>query len=149
MSNDNTGFAGLPPQSLAQALAAQDASALTKQRSYMQWTLPADLVGEDFMKEFSEADLTFRMVDLMPKEQEDAAELGGDSGARIAREMLFASMHRIGNWNPRKDRDRLEDWWNSIGPRCTGLVQAAYVKMQSVEAKDVAMFLESGTKGRG
>jgi hypothetical protein len=134
---------------LARAAIAQDAGVLRKARAYTEFTLPKALLSDEYENSrFTKDDLVIRMVDLTPKEQEASAELGGSSGARIAREMVFASLYKIGPWDPRKDRDSLEEWWEAIGPRCTQLVQAAYVKTQSVEEDDVTSFLASGKKGR-
>lgn len=135
---------------LAHALATGDSSKLKKARTYTEFTLPADLVSDDYADAgFTEADLTLRMVELTPEEQENAAELGGQKASAISREMFFASFYRIGDWEPRKNRDKLEDWYRAIGPKCTSLLQAAFVQMQSAEEKDVTTFLASGKKGRG
>lgn len=141
-------FAGIPD--LAKALATGDSSLLGKKaRPYEEFTLPEKYVSEDFRDNgFTDEDLTFRMMDLRPSEQEAAAELGGEKASAISREMLFASLMQIGSWDPRKNRDRLEQWWASLGPRCTGLVQAAFVKTQSVEQEDVEAFLASSKRGR-
>lgn len=135
---------------LAHALATGDSSALKKERTYWENTLPADLVSDDYASSgFTEDDLTFQMVELTPDEQEKAAELGGQSSSAISREMLFASLYKIGDWEPRRNRDKLEDWYKAIGPKCTSLLQAAFVQMQSVEEKDINTFLAAGKKGRG
>lgn len=135
---------------LANALATGDSSKLKKARTYTEYKLPAKLLGDEWEhSDFTEADLVVRMTQLKMSEQEDAADLGGGSAAKITREMLFASLYQIGDWEPKKDRDRLQDWITAIGPKCVNLLQTAFVKMQSAEEDDIEMFLSSAKKGRG
>lgn len=142
------GFAGI--SELARAAATGDMSGLKKARIYTEYTLPLSLAGDAWESSgFEDKDRIVRMVELTAGEQETAAELGGSSGLKISREMLYASLYQIGDWHPRKDRRKLESWWNCIGPKWTNLLQTAFMKMQSVEEEDVESFLSSGAKGRG
>lgn len=94
-------------------------------------------------------DLQFRMVELTSREQDKAAKLAGDSKSKLTRELIFASLYRVGDWPTNGNRRKLEAWYKAIGPRCQRLVEAAFVALNSVEEEDVASFLDEALVGLG
>jgi hypothetical protein len=116
----------------------------------MEFRIPADVVGMTWGSSgFADTDLVFRMIELTPMAQDQAMKRGGRNQAKIATEMVLASVWQIGSWRTRADRAKLESWYTAIGPRGRKLVEAAWMSLHSMEDDDVATFLASGAGHAG
>lgn len=116
-----------------------------KARPYLEYTLPADKLGLAWPDSgFTDADRTFRLVEITPRQQDQAAKIAGNNPSKLGRELMFAALWDVGGWKTRRERDRLEKWWEAIGSKGRRLVEAAFMKMQSVEDDEVDSFLASG-----
>lgn len=114
-------------------------------RPHITYTLPEAHLGLSFgTKGFKEADRTFKLVEVSPRQQDRAAKVANGNASILGRELMFSALWRVGDWKPQRDRDRLVDWWDAIGGKGRRLVEAAFLKMQSVEEADVENFLASG-----
>lgn len=122
----------------------------TAERPHVLYTLPPNMVGLEFAaKGFGDDDRTFAMAEVTPKQQDHAAKVANGNPSVLSRELIFASLYKVGNWRPRDDRERLAQWWDAIGSKGRRLVEAAFLKMQSVEEADVENFLASGRPSIG
>ena len=117
---------------------------------FISYTLPAGMVGLGWDDtDFTEKDLTFRLAEVSPEKQDHAAKIANGNQSVLGRELLYAAIYQVGEWKTARNRERLVSWWRAIGNRGRRLVEAAFVKMQSVEEVDVETFLDSGQPGVG
>lgn len=120
------------------------------ERPHVLYTLPETMVGLEFgASGFTDSDRTFGMAEITPRQQDQAAKAANGNPSILSRELIFASLYKIGDWYPRDDRERLSKWWDAIGSKGRRLVEAAFLKMQSVEEADVENFLASGKPSIG
>lgn len=134
MSTHDPGL-GLPSTGLA----------TDKSRPFLEYTLPAAKLGLGWPdSEFADSDRTFRLVEITPRQQDQAAKIAGNNPSKLGRELMFASLWEVGGWKTRRERDRLDRWWEAIGSKGRRLVEAAFMRMQSVEDDDIDSFLDSG-----
>jgi len=106
------------------------------ERPFIEYTIPESMVGLGWGSSgFSEADRSFKMTEISPRQQDHAAKL------------MFAAVWQVGEWKAARERAKLEAWWDAIGSKGRRLVEAAFMRMQSVEEVDVEMFLSSGKPG--
>lgn len=130
----------------------QDAGQLvtTKARPFVAYTLPAGQLGLGWADSgFTDQDRAFRLVELSPRDTEQAMKLGGKNQAKASNELIFAAVHQVGNWATRAKRKDLERWYTAIGGKGRKLVEAAFMALNSVEEGDVETFLASGNPGFG
>ena len=119
-------------------------------RPFMEFSIPAKAVGMTWASSgFADADLVFRMIELTPMAQDQAIKRGGRNQAKIATEMVLASVWQIGGWRTRAERAKLDSWYAAIGPRGRKLVEAAWMSLHSMEDDDVATFLATGAGHAG
>lgn len=117
-------------------------------RPFIQYTLPENMVGLRWTElGFTADDRVFKMSEITPRQQDKAAKLANGNNSVLGRELMFASLYRIGAWKPQRNRDRLTQWWEAVGSKGRRLIEAAFMKMQSVEETDVDSFLDSGVPG--
>ncbi len=128
-------------------LLPEDIAKAESSRPHITYTLPmkSKLAAAAYAAAgFSDADLTFKIVEVKPHQQDKCAKLANGNTSVLGREMMFASLWRIGDWKPAKERDRLESWWDAIGAANRKLIEAAFLELQSVEEAEVDTFLDSG-----
>jgi len=119
--------------------------ATDKSRPFLEYTLPADKLGLGWPDSgFTDKDRAFRLVEITPRQQDQAAKIAGNNPSRLGRELMFAALWQVGDWKTRRERDRLDKWWEAIGSKGRRLVEAAFMAMQSVEDDEVDSFLASG-----
>ena len=117
----------------------------SRDRDYLEYTLPEQHVGLGWpSSEFQASDLTFKLVEVSPRQQDQAAKIAGQNASALGRELMFAALWQVGDWSTRRERDRLDRWWAAIGSKGRRLVEAAFMRMQSVEEVDIDRFLASG-----
>jgi len=110
--------------------------------------IPESMVSLDWgVGPWSAADLTFKIIETTPASQEKAAKFGGTNQAALARELAWITLYRIGDWDPQRNRDKLESWWKAIGPKGRGMVEAVFVKLHTVLEVDKDSFLSSMRPG--
>jgi len=130
---------GLPTAGRSAALPTE------RDRPFMEYTLPEAHLGLGWgSSEFGDADRTFRLVEITPRQQDQAAKVAGNNPSALGRELMFHALWQVGDWKTRRERDRLNRWWDAIGSKGRRLVEAAFMRMQSVEEADVDSFLDSG-----
>jgi len=118
------------------------------ERPFIEYTIPESMVGLGWGSSgFSEADRTFKMTEISPRQQDHAAKIAGQNASALGRELMFAAVWQVGEWKAARERAKLEAWWDAIGSKGRRLVEAAFMRMQSVEEVDVEMFLSSGKPG--
>jgi len=138
MSDNDPGL-GIPNRGAASGLITD------KARPHIEYTLPASMVGIAFSAEgFSDEDRTFKMIEITPRQQDHAAKVANNNPSILSRELLYAAIWKIGGWTTRDNREKLTKWWDAIGSKGRRLVEAAFMKMQSVEEADVENFLAAG-----
>lgn len=150
--SDDDNFAGLPSVPMA---GGAPASRSTETVAWVEYRLPADMISpkregqpDRFMDAgFAKTDLVFRMRDITPNMQDRCAKIAGNNGSALSRELTFAALYQIGDWDPQRNRDKLEAWWVAIGGKGRRLVESAFMAMQSVAEADVDRFLAGGTPG--
>jgi hypothetical protein len=114
-------------------------------RPHVEYTLPENKISRFFQQQgFEKEDLTFRMIEISPAQQDRAAKTANNNPSVLSRELLFASLWQVGSWSGRDNRDKLAKWWEAIGTKGRRYVEAAFMEMQSVEEADVESFLASG-----
>ncbi len=119
-------------------------------RPYISYTLPPKMVGLRWDElGFTDADRAFKMTEISPGQQDRAAKLANGNGSILGKELMYSSLYRVGAWKPQSSRDRLDQWWDAIGSKGRRLVEAAFMKMQSVDEVDVDTFLDTGIAGGG
>jgi len=119
-------------------------------RPFVEYTLPEGIMGLEWeASTFVSTDRTFRLVELTPLQQDHAAKISNGNQSALGRELLFAAIHQVGDWKTGRNRDKLSGWWKAIGAKARRLVEAAFIKMQSVEESDIETFLDSGSAGLG
>jgi hypothetical protein len=111
----------------------------------MMWTLPEKAMGLKW--DMDDSCRTFVMKELTPAMQHAAAKIAKDNSSILQQELMFKAVCRIGDRPVSNDRDFLEVWWRSIGPKCRMLVTAAFGEMVSVDEADTASFLDTGRPG--
>lgn len=117
---------------------------------FIEYHLPSTMLGlgwED--TDFGERDQVFRLAEVSPEKQDHAAKIANGNQSILGRELLFAAIYQVGDWKTGRNRERLAAWWRAIGNKGRRLVEAAFVKMQSVDEVDVETFLDSGKSGIG
>lgn len=120
------------------------------ERPYIEYTLPISAVGLGWQySQFEEGDLSFRMIELNSREQDQAAKRSGSNQSKLQRELIFAAVWQVGDWKASGNRDKLEAWWEAIGGGGKRMVEAAFVALNSVEEEDVKTFLAAGSRGFG
>lgn len=123
---------------------------LDKERAYREYTLPKEALGLNWDRsDFTEDDLTFRMIELSSREQDSVAKRSGSNQSKLTRELIFAAVWQIGDWKCKPNRDKLVAWYESIGGGGKRLVEAAFVQLNSVEEETVESFLASAKPGFG
>ncbi len=115
------------------------------------WPLKKENMGLTWPRqtEFDDSNLEYKLVEPTPLMQEKAMELGGGNPVKTAQEVLFQILVRVGpkggGWNPRKDRTKLESWWKALGPKGRNMVEASFVRMNTVLEETSDSFLGSST----
>lgn len=118
------------------------------ERPFMEYTIPESMVGLGWSSSgFSDGDRTFKMTEISPRQQDHAAKIAGQNASALGRELMFASLWIVGDWKTAKERAKLDRWWEAIGSKGRRLVEAAFMRQQSVEEVDVETFLSSGKPG--
>lgn len=106
--------------------------------------IPEKLVGVGWAAaEWAETDLTFKIIETTPAAQEKAAKIGGQNPATLTRELMWVTLYRIGDWDPQRNRDKLEKWWKGIGPKGRGMVELAFTEIHVVQEVAKDSFLSS------
>jgi len=114
------------------------------ERAHIEYIIPKKHVGLSFFAEgFTDEDLVLRMTEITPAQQDRAAKVAANNSSILSRELMFASLWKVGGWTCRDNRAKLNQWWDAIG-RGRRLVEAAFLEMQTVEEGDVESFLASG-----
>ncbi len=120
------------------------------ERPFVKYTLPEKVLGLDWGGSgFLDSDRTFRLAEVTPIQQDHAAKISSGNQSALGRELLFAAIIQVGEWKTGRNRDKLTSWWKAIGAKSRRMVEAAFMKMQSVEESDIETFLDSGSPGIG
>ncbi len=115
------------------------------ERPHIRYEIPEAFIGLAFeAKGFSAEDRVFRMIEITPEQQDRAAKVANNNPSVLSRELMYAAIWKVGSWNGRDNRSRLGEWWSAIGAKGRRLVEAAFMRMQSVEETDVESFLAAG-----
>lgn len=125
-----------------------------KERAYVEYTVPKDMVEPEFFDKFQEADLTFGLTSPRPHEMEQAGKLAGSNPVALAREVLFTTLYKIGSWDPKRSRDAtrqsgLEAWWDLVGPKVRDLINEEFVNMVQPSEDEAERFRASRKTARG
>lgn len=140
MSDQNTGFAGLPA-----GMPAPTHDARTE-RASLGFDLPESLTRGLSWRDTPKEWLSYRMAELTPQEQGDALRLAGNppNPSVLLMECIFKVVVELGGTSTRGRRDDLDRWWKALGPKGRKFVEASFMHLSSPTEEEVASFLVAG-----
>lgn len=127
------------------------AKAIVAKRPGWRFEIPDEELGIEWDR--PDAERSFMMIQVKPKEQAQAAQIGKDNPEAVGSEMIMQALWRIGDvfdkdgelieegWAARGNRERVTQWWDAIGPKGRQLVQDAWVHTHQPDARARASFL--------